>query len=285
MSRRDRGSRPTFTININCILDFIIFKEYNEQRKFQRFCFPMKRILLTAFLCAVTSAPLLAAAQFRSGTSPLVDGIYQSTQVVVTGRAPLLSWSYGSVVSSFTIVVSSDDVFDTSGEIWNYRGTTTTVNSINFITRIPFNEGGAAAVDLEAGETYHWQVTLYDNGTSSAAASFFSTVSAAITLSGSPLDLAVDWNNPFDPGAGQFTVFRYTAKDRDRRVQLRVFTLSGELVRDWPEHSALRNAWYTQQWDGRNADGDVVARGLYFVNIIDVGDNEGVTRRVAVQKQ
>lgn len=96
--------------------------------------------------------------------------------------------------------------------------------------------------------------------------------------------LAVDWNNPFNPAKNQYTIFSFAAKDRDRMMQLRVFTVSGELVRDWPELTVLKDAWYTQDWDGKNNLGETVARGIYFVNLIDIGDNSGLTRRVVVIK-
>jgi len=225
-----------------------------------------------------------AEARFKTGTLPLVDGVYNSTQAVITGRNPVFSWEYASAISSFTVIVSSDPItFQPAGELWNYAGSTTTVNSINLITRIPYNTDGAAAT-LAAGTVYHWQVTIYDAGTSASSAGEFTAVAAAVAMPAEKFDLAVDWNNPFNPADGQYTVFRYTVKDRDRRVKLRVFTISGELVREWPEATALKDAWYTQTWDGKNHMGETVARGMYLVNLMDAGDNTGVTRRVAVVK-
>ncbi|OGS18147.1 MAG: hypothetical protein A2219_05155 [Elusimicrobia bacterium RIFOXYA2_FULL_50_26] len=239
-------------------------------------------IVFLALLFVVPSA--WADARFKAGTLPLVDGVYNSTQAVITGRNPVFSWEYASVISSFTVIVSSDPItFQTSGELWNYAGTTTTVNSINLITRVPYNTDGAGAT-LAPGVAYHWQVTIYDEGTSASAVGEFTAVTAAVTLPAEKFDLAVDWNNPFNPANGQYTIFRYTAKDRDRRVKLRVFTISGDLVQEWPELTVLKDAWYTQTWDGKNYQGETVARGMYFVNLMDTGDNTGVTRRVAVVK-
>jgi hypothetical protein len=246
----------------------------------------IKHILF--FIVAVSSfSPLWGAAQFKPGTLPLVDGVYDSTQTVITGRQPVFSWTIGDAVSSFTVTVSADDVFDPAGELWNYTGSTTAANTINFITRVPYNADGAAA-PLAAGTRYYWQVTLYNVSgtgavTSASASGRFTTVAAAVALDGRTLDLAVDWNNPFNPNT-QYTRFRFVAKDRDRRVKLQVFSLSGALVRDWPEMVLLRDAWYEQAWDGRNNDGEVVARGVYLVNLRDVGEGKGVTRRVAVVK-
>ena len=242
-----------------------------------------KKLLLLS--CLMFLAAKLWAAQFTTGTLPLVDGIYNSTQTIVTAHQPVFSWEYSGTVSSFTVTVSSDNVFSPSGELWSYTCSTTAANTINYITRVSYDADGTALQALAAGATYYWQVVIYgDDGSSAAASGRFSTIDAAVTLDGDKFDLAVDWNNPFNPAKGQYTVFRYAAKDRDRNLQIRIFSLSGEFIREWPEQAAMQGAWYTVNWDGKNADGVIVARGIYFVNLIDLGDKKGITRRVAVVK-
>jgi flagellar hook assembly protein FlgD len=108
---------------------------------------------------------------------------------------------------------------------------------------------------------------------------FFAPAHAADKLS-----LAVDLNNPFNPSKNQLTRFTYVANDRDRLVQLRIYTLSGALVLQWDEETIVQGNAYTHNWDGRNSNGDIVARGLYLVNLMDVGDASGVTKRVYVVK-
>jgi len=153
---------------------------------------------------------------------------------------------------------------------------------------VKYNEDGTATALNANGVVYYWQVTLYDeNGAPVSApipAGQFTTTASATTLTGSKFDLEIDWNNPFDPGLGQVTKFRFMANDRDRLVRLRVFTITGELVREWPEQTILQGAQYVREWDGGNLDGKIVARGLYLVNLMDVGDKKGITRRVAVIK-
>ncbi|GEM_PF-2784942 len=109
--------------------------------------------------------------------------------------------------------------------------------------------------------------------------------SGTVVLSGDTLALAVDLNNPFDPTINQLTRFVFTSKGKDRTVQLRVFTVSGELVQEWPEQTASQDVVYTQDWDGKNFAGDIVARGMYLVNLKDSAEPRGVTRRLAVIKQ
>lgn len=234
------------------------------------------------------SQSLWAVAKFKTGTLPLVDGVYNSTQAVVTDRTPMFSWEYSCVTTSFTIVVSSDpSTFNASGELWNYVGTTTTANTMNFITRIPYNADGSGS-SLSAGNVYYWKVTIYEYDlgvvTSESASGQFTAVASAVFIDRIKFDLAVDWNNPFNPAKGENTVFRYGSKDRDRRAKLRIFSVSGDLVQEWPEQTLLKDVWYTQSWDGKNALGETVARGIYLVNLIDVGDFLGITRRVVVIK-
>lgn len=237
-----------------------------------------KRILAVIALSFIAAQSLWAAAAFESGTLPLVDGVYNSTQAVSTAaRQPIFSWEFASGISSFTVTVSTDSVFLAAGEMWNYAGSTTSANTINNITRLAYN--GAA---LSVNNVYYWQVTIYEEATSASAAGQFSVTSAAVGLPEAKFDLAVEWNNPFNPAQNQITKFRFTAKDRDRKMKLRLFTLSGELVLEWPEQTVLKDAWYTEVWDGKNSNNETVARGIYLVNLMDVGDKTGLTRKVAV---
>jgi hypothetical protein len=244
----------------------------------------IKKLYFFVFILFFSEASLFAAATFEAGTEAKVDGVHNSTGVVVTGRSPVFSWAYASGISSFTVTVSSDNAYSAAGELWNFIGTTTTANSINYVTRVKYNEDGAAQA-LVPGGTYFWEVTIYEDGTSAFQDDLFYAVGSSIILARSKLDLAVDWNNPFNPATGQYTIFRFSAKDRDRKVQLRVFTLNGMLVKEWPEQTALKDAWYSQSWDGKNEDGDIVARGIYLVNLKDMGEEESVTRKVVVIKK
>ena len=245
----------------------------------------MKKRIVVFFLALLSLTKLWAVAQFAAGANPMVDGVYNSTQVVIAGHQPMFSWEFTGSVSSFTIVVSSDPyTFYSSGEIWNYVGSTTTTNTINSITRIPYDYNDTGGLPLVAGQTYYWKVKIYDNGTTASDVGQFTTVSSTARLNAAKYDVCVDWNNPFNPNKGQITKFRFTAKDKDRKMRLRVYSASGELVQEWPEQTVLQDSWYTAEWDGKNINGVTVARGIYFVNLCDVDEGKGVTRRVVVIK-
>lgn len=95
-----------------------------------------------------------------------------------------------------------------------------------------------------------------------------------------------NYPNPFHPGE-QPTTIAYKLAD-NARVTLRIFTLSGALVRQEefdrsaPGGLAGLNEW---QWDGRNGDGRFVASGGYIALIEAEGTGETLhvmRRRIAV---
>jgi hypothetical protein len=57
----------------------------------------------------------------------------------------------------------------------------------------------------------------------------------------------------------------------DGKVIVKVFTLSGELVQPVFETDVVAGTWYQAKWDGRNANGEMVASGVYFVSIQGAG--------------
>jgi hypothetical protein len=237
-----------------------------------------KRILYTVFACLL-AVPSLFAATIVSGTAR-VDGVVNSTEAVITSHQPVFSWEFSGSVSSFTVTVSTDSAFTSS--VWSYIGSTDSINTINYITRVQYDERHTATAQLIANSVYYWQVTIYDNGVSASDGGQFRTTASAVNPAGEKYDLVIDWNNPFYPSRNQATKFRFGAKDSDRKLKLRIFTLSGELVAEWPEQTALKDAIYTVTWNGKNSNNETVARGIYLVNITDVGDKDGITRKVAV---
>jgi hypothetical protein len=239
-----------------------------------------KQIVIAIFSLTLAVPSLFAVTTIVSGTTR-VDGVINSTQAVITSHLPLFSWEFTGIVSSFTLTVSASP--SSASTLWSYSASTSTVNTLNNITRVPYNIDGNAAV-LNADTLYYWQVTVYDESGTPVPAPItsFTTTTSATTLTGSKFDLEIDWNNPFNPSLNEITKFRFTSKDVDRKLQLRVFTLSGVLVREWPQQVAIQNAYYTQEWDGKNSNGEMVARGIYLVNLLNVGDNASVTRKVAV---
>ncbi|MFH2070853.1 MAG: hypothetical protein ABIJ11_06600 [Elusimicrobiota bacterium] len=236
----------------------------------------------------------------------VVDGVYSNTEVRIHQRTPVFLWEYSGRTSSFTVRVSavdfSVDSSTSNPSVWFLvNGSTTSANTadlgtinnvVTYRTAIEYGFGDNSKTDLSAGETYFWELKLYNVDVSSADVSSvtgeFRTVVSSITLPGAGYDIQVDWNNPVNPllsGDKGRTKFRYIIKDKDRSsVKVKIFNLSGEYVKTVAEHSAIKNCEYTAVWDCTDEWGDVVPAGMYFVNL-DVGETKGITRRIVVIKK
>ena len=71
-----------------------------------------------------------------------------------------------------------------------------------------------------------------------------------------------------NPTDGQTTLHYYA--DSDQKIQLAVYDLQGKLLRNLVQKSGLKGE-HTLQWDGRDKQGNKVAAGVYFSQLI-VGD-------------
>ncbi len=90
-----------------------------------------------------------------------------------------------------------------------------------------------------------------------------------------PLTMAFDVTP--NPGAGE-TTLRF-ALSREGRVDLRIVDLLGR-TRRVLQSGALAAGSYTRTWDGRDASGERLAPGVYFVRLMRP---EGVLRRKLVR--
>ncbi len=90
--------------------------------------------------------------------------------------------------------------------------------------------------------------------------------------------------NPFDLGAGQGTVLSFTLPE-PAEVSIRIYTVSGKLVRDrFPEIDRALSPGTTQVfWDGRDQDGDLVANGVYLCAIAAHGSLSGTRDEVILR--
>ncbi|HEQ72407.1 MAG TPA: hypothetical protein ENN69_07950 [Spirochaetia bacterium] len=88
------------------------------------------------------------------------------------------------------------------------------------------------------------------------------------------------YNNVINPNNGEMAMIHYTLP-RAGRVTVQVFSLAGDLI-DVLFSGQLTAGEHSTAWDGRNAGGRVVARGLYFIKV--VGPNIFEMRKVLVVK-
>ncbi|HNT98347.1 MAG TPA: FlgD immunoglobulin-like domain containing protein, partial [Elusimicrobiales bacterium] len=128
--------------------------------------------------------------------------------------------------------------------------------------------------DLSAAEKGAWDVVVSVPGKSDA------TRPAGFAVLSQPETPARVYNGIFEPSAGgkSFIATRLAAPGK---VTVKVYDSSGRLVRALFDGSRAAGD-YTDEWNGRNADGSMVASGVYLIRI--EGPGIKTTRRVAVVK-
>lgn len=204
-----------------------------------------------------------------------VDGSSGNTNVIIKeSRKPIIFWEYNGITTEYIISVSSfSSGLLTGTTIWSVLGSTTTTNTINNITRIECNYS-----DFVEKEEYFFSITL--NSTTTVFGSF-KTSPSALTLSDTKIDFGVDENNPFCPKEGQTTRVRYIIRDKDLNVKIYIFTISGKFVLKLADHPALKDVVYTQEWDGKDEEGNILPEGMYIVTIV-AGDYMPISRYVGI---
>ncbi|MEK7765239.1 MAG: FlgD immunoglobulin-like domain containing protein [bacterium] len=202
---------------------------------------------------------------------------------VVTGRAPVFSWvlsSSGTVGTgavriqvgrdSATVTAGSPDVWDAGVEAY------TTTFTVTY-----------AGPALQAGTTYYWHLMYVDAaGTSSgwSPTGRFLALGSAVPIAEGD-DLIVDWNNPFNPLAGDVTKLRYVVREIPKSVTLRIYSITGGLVKTLEaERDAAPNAVQSVVWDGRNDEGEIVASGIYFAHMTTIPEGTTITKKIVVVK-
>jgi flagellar hook assembly protein FlgD len=97
---------------------------------------------------------------------------------------------------------------------------------------------------------------------------------------------------PYPNPMSEHTTFAFRVKggrnETLRNFRLRIYTLSGQLVRELDATDLkhpLRVGWNQLPWNGRDADGDRVATGVYLYRVRvrgDAGTFTGDVEKVAV---
>lgn len=238
----------------------------------------MKKILtiiIFSFICITINNHIVFGIPFSSVDRAEVDGISANNNVVVTGRNPVFSWDFtfdpDKEQGNVEILIGTTQG---DSDIWNYEE--------NLRVYYKIYDGQA---QLIADQTYHWSLRVRDNQGiySDWILSMFDTVTSGVTLSQSKADLKIDWNNPFNPHKGQITKIRYKLVNWNENVAIRIYTITGELVKTLANHLAQQNALYTVEWNGENAANRIVASGIYLVNL-KAGISFSKNRRIAVIK-
>jgi hypothetical protein len=125
------------------------------------------------------------------------------------------------------------------------------------------------------GSSYTYEVFAFDappNVNTSNSNMIHQSVYNTITANGLTASTALDRNSlrPFGASNEQVVHVRFVVTNPGN-VQIKVYTLSGVFVKQLVNQSFLAGVYgivsssYPLQWDGRNANGDLVASGVYLI--------------------
>ena len=87
--------------------------------------------------------------------------------------------------------------------------------------------------------------------------------------------------NVFRPLQGGSLAIGIKAENNDH-VTVKIFNLSGQLVRPVQELDISQGQIYSCNWDGKNEQGETVASGIYFVSVH--GAHQHSIKKVVVLK-
>ncbi len=124
------------------------------------------------------------------------------------------------------------------------------------------------------GEDRHTLVVkAWDNSNNSTTASVEVLIAHE---EGLVLQDVLNYPNPFR----ESTTFTFIA-NRDAEVTIKIYTISGQLVHTL-EYPLARSGFNMVEWDGRDADGDIPANGVYLYKVIAraLGESALVQREV-----
>jgi hypothetical protein len=107
--------------------------------------------------------------------------------------------------------------------------------------------------------------------------SYMSEKFAELQLTPTTYELSQNFPNPFNPA----TTIRY-GLPKSGRITLRVYDLLGKVVATLVDHELKEAGYHAAVWDGRNAAGNLVASGLYFVRV-QVGNFVQTRKMLLVQ--
>ncbi len=206
-----------------------------------------------------------------------VDGSSNNINVVLKNRKPIIFFECRKqdFVSYFEIKLSTQQELTPSTTIW-YVLSTTSINTINYITRIEIEP------QLMEKTTYYLSISVYDvNGGSKTVRDKFYTTQSAFVFK-DEISLEIDYNNPFCPKNGEITKIRYSVKEKDLPVEIYLFSLSGEYIMTLKEGVAQKDVVYTIDWDGKDKDGKILPQGVYIVVIKPLDGSGTVSKFVGI---
>jgi hypothetical protein len=187
------------------------------------------------------------------GTPIVVGPAGSAPQVSVVSGAVLVN---GSTVSGTGIPGETIVAVDSAGGV---LGSAVVDSAGNFVVPI-------------SGVTAGRGVVLVQNG-----------VKTTVTLKSANLgsETAFLSTNVFKPLQGGSLAIGFKALNDDH-ITVKVFTLSGSMVRSVLDLDVKGGVIYSSSWDGKNMEGSIIASGIYFVSIH--GARQSTIKKVIVLK-
>ncbi len=115
-------------------------------------------------------------------------------------------------------------------------------------------------------------IKAWDNANNSSVMSADVRVRAHRELE---LTEVMNYPNPFS----EETNFYYCLSQDADRVEIKIFTLAGKLIRHIPFSSSRAGINFSTTWDGKDQHGDQVANGVYIYEIIAEGNVNGERKK------
>jgi len=213
----------------------------------------------------------------RGSDTTVIDTVGPRISVSFDDRERFTQWETILPNSVLRLSISDEHGINMTGEVGH--GVTLVIDD-DFANQIDLTGGFEYDLgDYRSGSVSHQMPSLaegdhvlstkaWDNANNS------SVFSANIKVSTqNEFDLTEVMNHP-NPFTNLTSFYYYLSQDADR-VQIKIFTLAGRLIKQIPFASSRRGFNFSSTWDGRDQEGDRVANGVYIYKVTAEGMVDG----------
>jgi hypothetical protein len=179
-----------------------------------------------------------------------------------------------SDTSTFTATRTTTPTLTSSGtpSSTHTPSATRTSSPTQTISKTPsFSPTQSASVTYSPSWTATKAATAVPTVTSTRTPMGFSPTHSPTPLPTGTVAVPVVTNrNVFHPLQGESCTISIKAP-QDGQLTVRVFDISGELVRPVFDASVRAGLWFLATWDGKNGNGEMVSSGIYFISVRGAG--------------
>ena len=213
----------------------------------------------------------------RGSDTTVIDTVGPQISVSFDDRQGFTQWEAILPNSVLHLFISDDNGINMTGEVGHRI---TLVTDDDFASQTDLTAGFKYDLgDHRSGSVSHQLPSLaegdhvlsikaWDNANNSSVFSANVKVSAR-----KEFELTEVMNHP-NPFTDLTSFYYYLSQDADR-VQIKIFTLAGRLIKQIPFASSRRGFNFSSTWDGRDEEGDRVANGVYIYKVTAEGLVDG----------